>query len=70
MKPEEAIIQFSSEHEIDLVAMSTHGYTGIPRAIFGSVANAVLHGVGKPVLLISPQTQRGSVEGKTNTWHN
>ncbi len=48
----EAIILFAREAGVDLIAMSTHGRSGLGRVVFGSVAEAVLHGAGKPVLLI------------------
>ncbi len=50
--PAEAIIRFAHEADIDLIAMSTHGRTGLSRALFGSVAEQVVRGAGKPVLLI------------------
>lgn len=57
MPPAEGIAQFARENEIDLIAMSTHGYTGVPRAIFGSVADNILRHAGKPVLLIQPSNK-------------
>jgi nucleotide-binding universal stress UspA family protein len=38
----------------DLIAMSTHGRSGISRWLMGSVADKVLHGAKVPVLLIRP----------------
>jgi nucleotide-binding universal stress UspA family protein len=37
---------------IRFIAMSTHGRTGLQRAVFGSVAEAVLHTAPVPVLLV------------------
>ncbi len=51
----EMIIQFAREQGVDLIAMSTHGRTGLGRVVFGSVAEQVLRGAGKPVLLIRPE---------------
>jgi nucleotide-binding universal stress UspA family protein len=48
--PTERIIQAAGS--ADLVAMSTHGRSGIGRWVFGSVADAVLRGAPAPVLLI------------------
>jgi nucleotide-binding universal stress UspA family protein len=53
--PAEAIILFAREAGVDLIAMSTHGRTGLSRVVFGSVAEEVLRGAGKPVLLIRSQ---------------
>ena len=40
---------------IRYIAMSTHGRTGLQRAVFGSVAEAVLHTAPVPVLLVRTQ---------------
>lgn len=50
--PAESIIDFAKTGEIDLIAMSTHGRSGIKRWVFGSVADKVLHAAETPVLLI------------------
>ncbi len=52
--PAEEIIDFVSHGDIDLVAMATHGRTGLSRLIMGSVATEVLRRVTIPVLLIRP----------------
>ncbi len=51
----QVIIEFARETGADLIAMSTHGRTGLSRAVFGSVAEEVLRLGGKPVLLIRPK---------------
>jgi nucleotide-binding universal stress UspA family protein len=48
-----AIIAFASAHEVDVIAMSTHG-RGASRLIIGSVADKVLRGSGLPILLHRP----------------
>ena len=48
----ESIIDFAKTGEIDLIAMSTHGRSGIRRWVFGSVADKALHAAESPVLLI------------------
>ncbi len=45
-----AIVEFAEAHQIDLVAMSTHGYTGLDRFLLGSVAEKVVRHAGCPVL--------------------
>jgi nucleotide-binding universal stress UspA family protein len=50
-EPARQIDQFIENHDIDMVAMTTHGRTGLPRAVFGSVAEHVLHHARVPVLL-------------------
>lgn len=37
---------------VDLIAMATHGRSGVGRWVFGSVADKVLHGATVPVLLV------------------
>ena len=50
--PAESIIDFAKAEGIDLIAMSTHGRSGISRWVFGSVADKVLHAAETPVLLV------------------
>jgi nucleotide-binding universal stress UspA family protein len=45
------IIDYAKANTIDLIAMSTHGRTGIGRWIFGSVTDKVLHAGDTPVLV-------------------
>ena len=48
----ESIINYAETQQIDLVAMCTHGRTGLARWILGSVADRVLR-VGRiPILLV------------------
>lgn len=54
----EAIAEAARTQGADLIAMCTHGRTGLGRAVFGSVAEAVLREAGKPLLLIRPLPQR------------
>ncbi len=56
----EEIIKVADETEIDIVAMSTHGRSGIGRWSMGSVADKVLRGGNTPVLLVrSPGAPTG-----------
>jgi nucleotide-binding universal stress UspA family protein len=49
-----AIIDFAREGKYDLVAMATHGRTGLRQVVQGSVASAVLKSGVAPVLLVRP----------------
>jgi nucleotide-binding universal stress UspA family protein len=51
-----SIIEFSEKANIDLVVMTTHGKSGLKRAVMGSIADVVIRESGKPVLVIRPQT--------------
>lgn len=53
--PGEAIVRYASEEGCDLIVMSTHGRTGIVRAVLGSVADHVVHNAKGAVLLVRPQ---------------
>ncbi|MCE9582907.1 MAG: universal stress protein [Planctomycetes bacterium] len=46
------ILSVASDHPDGMIAMSTHGRTGLSRVIFGSVAESVLHRTPVPVLLL------------------
>jgi nucleotide-binding universal stress UspA family protein len=53
-RPEEAIIKYARDNQIDLIAMATHGRGGLQNTLFGSVAQHVLRESGLPILLIRP----------------
>jgi nucleotide-binding universal stress UspA family protein len=40
------------QENVDLIAMASHGRTGLSRVFYGSVAAGVLHRVDRPLLLI------------------
>lgn len=48
----EEIIKFAEETKTDLVAMSTHGRSGLSRWAFGSVTDKVLRAGNLPILVI------------------
>jgi nucleotide-binding universal stress UspA family protein len=50
--PASEIVETAKAERADLIAMTTHGRTGLRRAIFGSVAAAVLRDAAIPVLVI------------------
>jgi len=54
-KPEQAIAEAAAQNHADLIAMTTHGRTGLGRLFFGSVAERVLRAATVPVLLWKPQ---------------
>ena len=49
--PADGIVKYSMENEIDLIAMSTHGRSGISRWAIGSVTDKILHYGTIPVLV-------------------
>jgi nucleotide-binding universal stress UspA family protein len=48
----ETIIHTAVEHDVDLIAMASHGRTGLQRVFYGSVAAGVLQSVDRPLLLV------------------
>jgi nucleotide-binding universal stress UspA family protein len=50
--PADKIVEYAAEKGVSLIAMSTHGRTGLTRWVLGSVADKVLHGARIPVLLV------------------
>ena len=46
------IIDVADREEVDLVAMASHGRTGLSHVFYGSVTAGVLHRIDRPLLLI------------------
>ncbi len=53
--PGEGIVRYAKANEVDLIAIATHGRSGLRRLVFGSVADQVLRESGLPILLIRPE---------------
>lgn len=54
------ILQTAKEFGVDVIAMSTHGRSGLARLVMGSVADDVVRHADLPVLLVRPQPARNS----------
>ena len=52
--PAERIIACAKKNAVDIIALSTHGRSGLSALMMGSVANKVLHYAEVPVLLVRP----------------
>lgn len=48
----ETIIDYANANALNLIAMATHGHSGINRWAFGSVAGKVMQGASCPILLV------------------
>ena len=46
------IIGIAAREAVDLVAMASHGRTGVSRVFYGSVAAGVLHSIDRPLLVV------------------
>jgi len=54
-----AILDEAARLDVDVICLATHSRTGLPQLILGSTAQQVLHGAGRPVLLLpSPVARR------------
>lgn len=53
-QPVDKILEIADLHSIDLIAMSTHGRTGLRRWLFGSVTAKVMRGFEGHMLIIRP----------------
>ena len=48
----EEILDHASQKDVDLIAMTTHGRSGIKRFLLGSVAEKILRHSAKPIFLV------------------
>jgi nucleotide-binding universal stress UspA family protein len=61
--PEEAIIEHAASADNTLIAMATHGRSGVKRWLLGSIAEKVLRGGKNPLLLVRAD-EAAKVEGE------
>jgi nucleotide-binding universal stress UspA family protein len=54
-QPGAAVVREAADPVIDLVALETHGRHGVSRMLLGSVADKVIRGAARPVLVHRPQ---------------
>ena len=55
----EKIIEYARGHGTDLIVMATHGRSGLKRWVYGSVADKVLRGSDRAVLLVRSHADEG-----------
>jgi nucleotide-binding universal stress UspA family protein len=48
-------LELADQHNIDLIAMASHGRTGLARVFYGSVAAGILNRAERPLLVIRAQ---------------
>ena len=53
----EAVTQYADTHDVDLIALTTHGRTGIRHLVLGSVAESILRHSHVPVLCFPPSKE-------------
>ncbi|MDM8539123.1 universal stress protein [Desulfobacterales bacterium HSG17] len=52
-----SILNAATQENADLIAIASHGRTGLSRAFYGSVAAGVLNGADRPLLIIRSRQQ-------------
>ena len=57
-RPADTISDYAQKNGVDMIVIATHGYTGLKKLMFGSVALGVLHESHIPILLIRPESCR------------
>lgn len=57
-RPADTILEYAQNNGMDMIVIATHGYTGLKKLMFGSVAYGVLHDSHVPVFLIRPESCR------------
>lgn len=57
-EPGDSIVQVAKDRGATLVVMSSHGRSGLGRAIFGSVADSVMRNILVPVMLIRLEEEK------------
>jgi nucleotide-binding universal stress UspA family protein len=53
-QPAPAILRAANEEHAAVIAMATHGRTGIAQLVMGSVAEAIVHSATTPILIVRP----------------
>jgi nucleotide-binding universal stress UspA family protein len=53
--PHDGILGLAHKEDVDFIIMSTHGRTGLTRALMGSVAEKVVYTTKRPVMLVKPE---------------
>lgn len=59
-EPHGAILAAAGEEGADVIAMATHGHSGLARAVLGSVTDKVLRGSVLPVLVQGPRVSEAA----------
>jgi nucleotide-binding universal stress UspA family protein len=56
------LAEYIKAHTIDLVVMTSHGRSGLPRLLLGSTAERLVHS-GTPVLIVHPDPGAADIAG-------
>jgi nucleotide-binding universal stress UspA family protein len=66
-EPAAAVLAASEKQQPDLIAMTTHGRSGVARWVLGSVAAKLLHATHTPMLVVRPPTDGKQSDAPTLT---
>jgi len=58
-RPASIIFEYAQKNGMDLIVIATHGYSGLKKMMFGSVAYGIIHESHIPVFLIRPPESIG-----------
>ena len=53
--PGSTIISYANESKIDLIAIASHGHSGLRNLLLGSVAEFIVRESGLPIMMIRPK---------------
>ena len=60
--PAQAILDAADETDVDLIAMTMHGRTGLKDWLLGGTATKIVHASRRPVLVVRPKDRPGASE--------
>ena len=55
--PHKQIVKYADKHDVDLIAMTCHGRSGVRRLLLGSITEQVLRHAEVPVLVVEMKTE-------------
>lgn len=50
--PDEEIVEYANSNNVDMIVIGTHGRSGLPHILLGSVAERVIHRASCPVVTV------------------
>ncbi len=53
--PGPTIVSYANENKIDLIAIASHGHSGLRKVLLGSVAEYIVRECGLPILMLRPK---------------
>jgi nucleotide-binding universal stress UspA family protein len=54
----DAIVSYARENDIDLIAIATHGHSGLREVLLGGTADYLIRESGLPILMVRPRKRR------------